>query len=129
MLKIRADQLHTLSLDEAYTSFVVEMIDHLRKYFAEELRELDDLSLADEIQTCLMRARAYGLTSRSDCGRFLGLAASLGWSFDTERPWVQALLRNPATSPSDRLAEVHARCVEQLQQEADGIARRRKFGI
>lgn len=128
MLTIRADQVHTLSCDEAYQRFVLEMLDHLRACFAPELAGSDDLVLAEEIQTCLQRARAYGLTSRRDCARFLGLAASLGWSFDRERPWVQQLLSNQAASPTGRLAAVYERCVDELQQRADTVALRRKLG-
>lgn len=128
MLEIRAAQVHTLSCDEAYQSFVIEMLDHLRRYFAPELGKIDDLALAEEIQACLGRARGYGLTSRRDCGRFLGLAASLGWSFDLERPWVQPMLRNPAASPGNRLAQVHERCVEELQRAADTVDLRLAFG-
>lgn len=128
MLEIRADQVHTLSCDEAYQSFVLAMLDHLRRYFAPELGRIDDLALAEEIQACLRRARGYGLTSRRDCARFLGLAASLGWSFDLERPWVQPMLRNPASSPGARLAAVHERCVEELQGAADTAGLRLAFG-
>ena len=129
MLEIRREQAHTLSLDEAHQSFVLAMMEHLREHFAPELQALDDLALAEEIQSCLARARGYGLSARRDCARWLGLAASLGWSFDLERPWVQALLRNPASSPSARLAAVYERCVQELREAAESVALHKRFGI
>jgi hypothetical protein len=129
VLTIRRQQLQTLSRDEGYVRFVEQMIDHLRKHFSVELGPVEDFVLAEDVDAALQRARAHGLTSRRDCARYLGLAASLGWDFDTARPWVGPLLRDTARSPSDRLAQVFERAIEELQREADTLARRRKLGI
>lgn len=129
MLRIRSEQVRALSLDEAYRGFVLAMIEHLRTHFSPELGELDELALGEEVLVCLDRARGYGISSRRDCARFLGLAAALGWSFDTERAWVPAMLKNPASGPSDRLAAVYERCVHELQQAADTVLLRQRFGL
>lgn len=129
MLKIRRDQVHTLSCDEDYQSFVIDMIEHLRRFFGKELADTSNLALAEDIQACLERARGYGLRSRRDNARFLGLLASHGWNFDTESRWARDILRATAAGPSERLTRVFDRCVDELQQEADTAARRQRLGI
>ena len=109
--------------------FVVEMITHLRAHFPDELDGMPDWELGEELLDCLERAAIYGITLRRDCARFLALATCFGWSFDTEMEWPVAMLRDPSISPSERLAQVHDRCLRRLEQEAQTAAMKRKLGV
>jgi hypothetical protein len=129
MLTLRAPQVVALHRQEALRDFVVEMIDHLRRHQGPEVAELDDGELGERIEACLVRAGAYGLGERRECARFVSLAACLGWSFDTARPWMTRWLTDPALGPGERLERVYRRCVRELEAEALPIPRKRKYGI
>jgi hypothetical protein len=129
MLTLRTDQVAALHRQAELRDFVVEMIDHLRRHQGPEVAELDDGELGNHIEACLLRAGTHGLSSRRDCARFVSLAVCLGWSFDTERPWVADQLAAPVLGPSERLEQVYRRCVRELEAEALAAPRKRKYGI
>lgn len=129
MLTIRNPQLAALHRQQALQGFVVDLIDHLRRHQGPEVAALDDGELGRHIEACVLRAGAYGLGSRRDCARFASLAACLGWSFDTERPWVAEQLADPALGPSERLGRVYDRCVRELETAALAAPRKRRYGI
>jgi len=118
LLTINKSQLLVLTRDEGYEDFVGQMIDHLRKHFPRKVAEFDDMGLAEQIHECLMRASDYGLVEHGECARYLGLAASLGWSFDTDVEWIHQLLSTRICGPSERLAQVHHRVIRQLRRGA-----------
>lgn len=127
-VQIRQPQMWVLSLALA-RPFVLEMIEHLRTHFPAELEDLADWELADEMLPCLERAVGHGLTLRRDLARWLALGVVLGWSFDTELPWVAELMDDRAAPPGDRVAEVHERCLRQLEDRARVAASRRGLRV
>lgn len=127
-LKIRDSQLRSLSRTRLQ-QFVVEMMTHLRAHFPGELAALQDWELGEELERCLDRAAEYGISSRRDSARFLELATCFGWSFDTELGWPAALLREPTGTPSARLARVHERCLQSLEQAATKATHRQVLGV
>jgi hypothetical protein len=131
MLTLRTDQVAALHRQAELRDFVVEMIDHLRRHQGPEVAALDDGELGNHVEACLLRAGTYGLSSRRDCARFVCLAVCLGWSFDTERPWVTDQLTDPALGPGKRLERVYERCVAELRVAADPevVARKQRYGI
>ncbi len=109
--------------------FVDDMVTHLRAHFSDELGTLSDEALAERVDDGLARAAEYGLTSRRDGARYLGLAACFGWSFDTQMEWPAQMLADQTNSPSVRLARVHDRGMRQLEAEARKAALERKLGL
>lgn len=120
LLTIRSNQLAVLER-ERWQRMVLDMMAHLRAHFP-AMAALPQWELGEEIEQSLARARGYGLTTPRDFARFLGLAASFGWSFDADTPWVREALSDPASGPSERLARVCDRCVRQLEQRAKAAA-------
>ncbi|MCH9681628.1 MAG: hypothetical protein K0V04_09355 [Deltaproteobacteria bacterium] len=97
-----------------------ELIDryvkHLRQAFGPGLAELDDGVLRPRVEQTVLRAHGLGLRAPLDELRFLNLAASFGWQFDQDTPWVGPMLRDGSIpEPSERLRRVKARFVRQLQ--------------
>lgn len=127
-VRIREDQLETLARRK-FKPFVVDMMTHLRGFFPDELEGIPDWRLGEQLEDCVVRASGYGLTSRQDLARFLALATAFGWSFDIEMQWPLGVLRDTTIRPTDRLARVHERCLQQLEHKARVAALKRKLGV
>jgi hypothetical protein len=105
VFRIRNSQIATLAAERS-ARFERSMVEHLRRHFPGATASFDDSHLLKLVSATIARARQYQLFSESDFCRFLNLAATFGWEFDTDPDcaWMTAMLTDPSVSaPKDRI--------------------------
>jgi len=87
---------------------------HLRDHFAADLAGMGQHALRRRVVLAVRRAAAYGLATPRDYCRYLNLAATYGWDFDTHpaHAWMHACLADPQVGdPGQRLARLVDQCL------------------
>lgn len=123
MLLIREDQMTTL----AKASFNAWLVDHARRFFAEQCHALGPTETRAFIREAVQCARLHGLAEGPDICRYLDLAFTFGSGFDRALPWAQAILGAAEGRASvitmDRLHEVAMAALDPESARAADAAR------
>lgn len=120
MIQIRPAQLRVLHQRLISTEVLDALVEHLRTCFPACVHGLDAEALHERIQQCARIASDLGLSREADLLRFVGLAATYGWSFvdDPAHAWMRAILEDPRHGkPARRLDHLVRACLRQLEIE------------
>lgn len=131
MLIIRNAQLRALARP-AREHFIEEMLSHLYLHFPTQAWQLTRTELHDRVDELIDRAAGHQLTSRQQVCRFINLAASYGWTFDSdpELPWMRNILTDSGlTQPEERLDRLVNTCLHRQRVEAHNLAQRQALGL
>lgn len=131
MLVIRRPQLQRLGY-LSREQFVDEMTGHVYRYFPDLAWSLTLDELRNCLGTTIRRADAYGFTSRQQLCRFINLAATYGWEFDTDADleWMRTILTDGAlTNPSERLNRLIDVCMHRQRIEEHNQQLRQQLGL
>lgn len=112
--------------------FIRNMLSHLYTFFPAQAWLLTRDELRDQVSELVDRAASYQLTSRQQVCRFINLAATYGWAFDTdpELSWMRDILTNTTLAlPGDRLDRLVKSCLHRLRIEQRNLAQRRALGL
>ncbi len=131
MLCIRQTQLQAFALPSR-DAFIKEMVIHLRTFFPATAWLLTIDELRDHIGSCINRAGRYQLNSRRQVCRFINLAASYGWNFDSDPQlsWMREILLDTSlAAPGERLDQLMQNCLRRQEIEERNLALRRRLGV
>jgi hypothetical protein len=119
VLTVRNNQLAQFEI-YARHNFIEFLCQSLLDLFPEDLRDLDSGDLYRKIEQAITQASCYGLNRKSDIFRYMNLAVTCGWDFDTQpaNVWMRNMLVDPAVScPSDRLDRLIAEYIYRCELE------------
>lgn len=105
MITIRPSQIEALD-QLARRRFVVRKVAHLRRTFPDDCRAETDEALEARVLEGIRRAATHDLTSERDVSDFIDLDTILEPRFDRTLEWVQEILLETGTPPTERLARV-----------------------
>lgn len=131
MLLIRTTQIQALA-QLPRRQFIAEMMEHLYRYFPTQAWLLTRDELRSHVEHLLDRAASYRLTSRQQVCRFINLAATYGWTFDSDPDllWMHDILTDGAlVEPGERLNRLVESCLHRQRIEARNLAQRRALGL
>ncbi|OLS59168.1 hypothetical protein [Pseudomonas putida] len=131
MLLIRDTQLQALA-QMPRARFIENMLSHLYTHFPAQAWLLTRDELRDQISELVDRAASYQLTSRQQVCRFINLAATYGWAFDSdpERSWMRDILTDTVLAlPGERLDRLMKSCLHRQRVEQRNLAQRRALGL
>jgi hypothetical protein len=131
MLTIRNAQLARFG-SEQRRQFIAAMCRYLREQFHDELWAVDGVSLHRDVDAAIHRAESYGLHSERDCCRYLNLAVTYGWDFDSQpqNDWMRKILTDTqVTSPSQRLHRLVDQCIYRSEVEESNRRLRLQFDM
>jgi hypothetical protein len=131
MLIIRNTQFRALS-QQPREQFIEEMLGHLYSYFPAAAWLLTPEELRGQVNALIARAAAYQLTSRQQVCRFINLAATYGWQFDSDPDllWMRDILTDTSLSqPSERLDRLVQTCLHRQHIEERNRALHQQLGL
>ena len=107
MLKIREEQLETLSADSV-RRFEQRMIRLLQTRWPVQTKDRADSDLLSWVQQAALKAAGYGIVSESDVERFLLWAWPRGLNLEELPPlaWAVQILHDHHFSPTEKLNEL-----------------------
>lgn len=117
MFKISHRQMDVFS-QYMKQSFEERMVQYLRKFFPQRCEEFGALRVRELIRQGVMTAATYDISRECDVARYITLMFSLRADFDThpETAWAAPLLKDGARSAAERLEQLYARTLQELQQ-------------
>jgi hypothetical protein len=119
MLSIRKEQEETLK-NAAMERFVTDMVDYVKKHFAEKAGTMDEKELKDYILTSISMAKKYCLESEVDFRKFIHITMLYGLDYDTnkELEWmIEILSDNTETNPSERLDTLYKEVLKRQENK------------
>lgn len=131
MLIIRHAQLQVMA-QPSRKQFTEEMLSHLYLYFPTQAWLLTREELRIQVSGLIDRAAHYQLTSRQQVCRFINLAATYGWAFDSDPDllWMHTILTDTGLAhPGERLDRLVKSCVHRQGVEQRNLAQRRVLGL
>jgi hypothetical protein len=131
MLTIRNTQMKTLGQCQR-EQFIGDMLDHLYRYFPAVAWLLTPDELRHKVDTLIERAAQYQLTSRQEVCRFLNLAATYGWEFDSDADllWMRSILNDTSlTRSGDRLDRLVQTCLHRQYIQEHNQALHQQLGL
>lgn len=131
MLIIRSAQLQALA-QQAREQFIKDMLGHVYRYFPTPAWLLTPDELRSRVSEAIDRAAGHQLTSRQQVCRFINLAATYGWAFDSdpELTWMRDILTDTGLlNPGERLDRLVNSCLHRQRIEARNLAQRRALGL
>lgn len=127
MLIIRKEQREAFRL-AALDDLRWRIVDHVRRFFAREIRGLDEAALLELATHVIERAEAYEITKELEVAQFAGVVCLFGRDCE-EIAWIEEILSdegaNDPRSKTDRLllaCKAHIREARGLEgaSSADG---------
>jgi len=120
MAMMRKQQMAAFSEDQA-RRFEERMVDHVRRCFPSEWRDLGEAQVREWIRTGVARAAEYGIDIEYDVARFVDLKYILAEDFDSnpEIPWAAAILKAPGLDATTRMNRLYERSMAELKTLAD----------
>src|SRR4051812_10743378 len=117
--------------DERVQAFARDTAARLRRFFPEQVAELDDASLHEAIARGVAEGRRLGFQGERDLSRFLNVLAATGWSLDGDNArWMRDYFDDPdVPEPSVRLERVVRELERRLTEQARAERLRREFGV
>jgi hypothetical protein len=127
MLTIRTTQLHRLG-QAARDAFIDTMLAHVHTHFP----ELASDQLRSRLNALIERAAVYQLTSQQQVCRFINLAATYGWEFDSdpELLWMRSILTDSSPAqPGERLDRLVQTCLHRQGLAIQNRALHERLGV
>ncbi len=115
---LRQDQLRALGA-RRQQNFEDRLLTHVRKYFPEQTRDLEDPSLRGLLRQGLERAKGHGFRTEQDLCKYVNLIFVFGLDFDaaTDSPWARRILDNREIGPTLKINRLY---LEGLKHEKAG---------
>ena len=131
MLIIQNTQLQALA-QPPRQQFIDEMMNHLYSHFPTQAWRLTRDDLRSQVNSLIDRAASHQLTSRQQVCRFINLAATYGWAFDSDPNllWMRNILSdNALPHPGERLNRLVESCLHRQKIEDRNLRQRRELGL
>ena len=108
-------------------SFEDRMVAHLKKFFPDKVRPLEEDALRGSIREGVEKADGYFVTREVDVARFIDLKFALAPDFDEleEMSWAREILDDTSISGQDKIERIYEALPDRLralQAEAQGEA-------
>jgi hypothetical protein len=128
MITLRRQQLAALAAAR-HKQFIDDMCAHVTAHFGAQVEHLAPAALRVRVVTALAEAESFGLRSRRDQCRYLGLAVVEGWEV-LSQGWICELLgATSALGASERLSRVIDERLFRLEAEENDRRLEAEFGI
>lgn len=129
MFRMRKEQLGAIHKDHQEEKLKA-LCAHLFTYFPEQTLQFTKQDLCLKVEDGIQQANQYGLYSSKDIYSFVSITAQFGWEFYKEADfrWMREILEDDfVENPSERIALLMDRCLNQLDIDAHNKALRQQF--